>query len=211
MECSCPYWSTILARLFSGQTLQWNNAKPLAEHSEAHTHLNKPNNTMSHPKLPYRQATNVSLPVYHCSVIGFSAAYRRGAAPDDTIDRRPWQIIAYNVEGIPKFQPSLAAWFRLKIHRCWAGGKEKSRALEWCSNWAQGHTLSPRHISWKWPSHEKITARSGSSGMNFSLSVIPFSKSSIWSDLFVWVSLNLVSAVAQWDSLMCCIPEKIKN
>lgn len=26
---------------------------------------------MSHPKLPYRRATNVRLSVYHCSVIGF--------------------------------------------------------------------------------------------------------------------------------------------
>ena len=55
----------------------------------------------------------VSVSLQHDRIPPAARSVLRGAARDDTIDRRPWQIIAYNVEGIQKFQSSVAAWFRL--------------------------------------------------------------------------------------------------
>lgn len=93
--------------------------------------------------------------------------------------------------------------------------KRKGEAFEWCSNWAQGHTLSPspRHISWKMAIARENNRKIRELGCELLPCVLfSFSKSSIWSDLFVWVSLTLVSAVAQRGPLlMCCIPEKIKK
>lgn len=121
VECfrSSPRWSTILACLFSGQALQSNNRKPLAEHSEPiHVHVNPiiPRLIQSHLT---RRATNVTVLVYYCSVIGFSAAYCCGAACDDAIDRWLGQIAAYNVDGIRKFQLSLVRfWLKICVRCC---------------------------------------------------------------------------------------------
>lgn len=101
----------ILARLFLRTDTAVKQSQAFARAQWAYTHLDKPNYTMSHPKLPYGRATNVRLSVYHCDMIRFSAAYSHGAARDDTIDCWPWQIIAW----MPKEFRSSHCWLLLVL------------------------------------------------------------------------------------------------
>lgn len=167
---------------------------------------------MSHPKLPYRRATNVRLSVYHCSMIRFPAAYCRGAAPGDTIDRWPWQIIAYNVEGIQKFQSSVAAWFRLKIYICWASGKEKVKHSSGVQIVLKD-THSVRSTFHQIAIRQENTHKIKELGCKLHLMGSFISKSSILNLTFCCVNVSYSAARCSSvrTSFMCCIPEKIKK